>query len=48
MDLSLDVAWNQLLSSRRNIEKGHFKQFEDAFTICGTPLDNCDQRFNLL
>jgi autotransporter-associated beta strand protein len=40
VDLSLDVAWNQLLSSRQNSTTGHFEQFGDTFQICGNHLDN--------
>ena len=40
VDLSLDVAWNQLLSSRQNTTKGHFNQFGNTFQICGNNLDS--------
>ncbi|MBY0463196.1 MAG: hypothetical protein K2Q34_08450, partial [Alphaproteobacteria bacterium] len=38
--LSLDVAWNQLLSSRQNTTKGHFNQFGNTFQICGNNFDS--------
>lgn len=38
--ISLDVAWNYLLSSRKNKIHGRFKQFGKEFSIHGTELDN--------
>ncbi len=40
IDLSFDIAWNQLLSSRKNSAEGRFKEFGDSFHICGNELDN--------
>lgn len=40
IDTSLDIAWNQLLSSSKNSTKGRFEQFGDSFAICGNRLDN--------
>ncbi len=39
-DASFDAAWNQLLSSSKNSTVGRFKEFGDAFPICGNRLDN--------
>ena len=40
IDTSVDVAWNQLLSSTKNSTVGRFKQFGDSFPICGNQLEN--------
>lgn len=40
IDASLDVAWNHLLSSRKNRTVGRFTEFGDAFRICGNRLDD--------
>lgn len=40
LDASFDIAWNQLLSSRKNSTVGRFKKFGKAFPICGNQLDN--------
>lgn len=40
IDTSLDIAWNQLWSSSENSTGGRFKEFGDAFPICGNKLDN--------
>lgn len=40
IDTSIDIAWNQLWSSRKNSTVGRFKQFGDSFPICGNRLDN--------
>jgi hypothetical protein len=40
MDASLDLAWNQRLSSNSNSTKGRFKKFGDSFRICGNSLDD--------
>lgn len=39
MDLSLDIAWNQLLSNHKNSAKGRFNLLNDDFHICGNNLD---------
>lgn len=39
IDASLDLAWNQRLSSSSNSTKGRFKHFGDSFRICGNSLD---------
>lgn len=39
-DASFDIAWNQQWSSRKNATVGRFKEFGDAFPICGNKLDN--------
>lgn len=39
-NLSLDVAWNKLLSSRRNSIDGRFIQFGDSYTIEGIDFNN--------
>lgn len=39
-DASFDIAWNQLLSSRKNTTVGRFKNFGNSFSICGNRLDN--------
>ncbi len=41
IDASLDVAWNQLLSSHKNSTVGRFKQFGNDFPVCGDKLDRC-------
>lgn len=38
VDVSLDLAWNERLSSSTNKAKGRFKEFGDAFPICGNDL----------
>lgn len=38
MEVSLDLAWNELLSSHRNRTRGRFTQFGDPFPICGNSL----------
>lgn len=40
VDISLDVAWNQLWSSKNNSMTGRFREFGDTFRICGNHLDN--------
>ncbi len=40
IDLSLDVAWDQRLTSCRNSTKGRFKMFGDPYGICGHKLDD--------
>lgn len=40
IDASFDIAWNQLLSSRKNSAEGRFKEFGNDFSICGNQLDN--------
>jgi autotransporter-associated beta strand protein len=40
IDAFADIAWNQLWSSSRNATAGRFKEFGNAFAICGTQLDN--------
>lgn len=39
IDFSLDVAWNQLLSSKNKNATGRFREFGDSFRICGNHLD---------
>jgi autotransporter-associated beta strand protein len=39
LELSLDVAWNQLWSNNSSNTIGHFKDFGDSFRICGNPID---------
>lgn len=39
IDASFDIAWNQLCSSRHNSTVGRFKEFGNAFPICGNQLD---------
>lgn len=39
IDASFDIAWNQLWSSSKNSSVGRFKEFGDAFHICGNRLD---------
>lgn len=40
IDTSVDVAWNQRWSSKKNSAVGHFKQFGDSFPVCGNQQDN--------
>lgn len=40
IETSIDVAWNQLLSSSKNSTVGRFKEFGEPFTIYGNQLDN--------
>ena len=40
INASLDVAWNQLWSNSKNSTTGRFRQFGEAFRICGDKLDN--------
>lgn len=38
LDISLDLAWNRLLSCRKNRIRGQFIEFGDAFNIWGVDL----------
>lgn len=40
IDSSLDIAWNQLLSSPKRSTVGHFQDFGDSFKICGNRLND--------
>lgn len=39
INASLDIAWNQLLTSDRNSTTAHFREFEDSFQVCGDRFD---------
>ena len=47
VDTSLDIAWNQLLSSSNNSTVGRFRDFGEPFTIYGNRLDNCSVDYAL-
>lgn len=39
IELAADIAWNQLLSSRKNSGNGRFREFGHSFHICGDSID---------
>lgn len=39
IDISMDLAWNQLLSSHKNSNHAHFRGFGEAFLVCGNNID---------
>jgi autotransporter-associated beta strand protein len=40
VDLSFDVAWNQMILPPHNSSQGYFQEFGNSFLVCGNPLDN--------
>lgn len=48
LDVSLDLAWNALLSSHKNRTRGRFIQFGEPFAICGNDFNRSSIDYALI